>query len=213
MTFKGTLIGWFHLLTCFGLVVAYWIWGKSSLSVGLIPVWPVIILGLLPLGMVFWPFQISFSGLGLRQPKSARKLWGLYVLILVGSPLVVLIGMKMSGVAHFYGSLFPAGTSVAYKLVALGSFVLVSTATLEFFFRCFFLMGHRKFPVVSASAVAVLVVIAEVIVHLQKPAMEAAGMGLLSALLCFITLRTQSVVPAFLLHLWVEAWFVASFFL
>lgn len=213
MKFKREHWGWVHLLTCFGLIGAYWMWGKQPLSLGLIPVWPVIILGVVPFGMIFWPFKISFKSLGLSRPKSAKRLWALYLLILVGSPLVVLIGMKMSGVANFYGSLFPVGTSIAYKLLALGSFVLVSTTTLEFFFRCFFLMGHRHFPVLSNSAVAVLVVIAEVIVHLQKPAVEAAGMGVLSALLCFVTLRTQSVVPAFLLHLWVEAWFVASFFL
>ena len=63
----------------------------------------------------------------------------------------------------------------------------------------------------QAGGIALLFVWAfEVLFHFVKPQTEAFGMLVGSPFLSYVTLKTGSIWPAFLLHLGVEAVFIIS---
>jgi membrane protease YdiL (CAAX protease family) len=204
--------GLLHWIFVVSLIAAQFWMSASMGQVGLIRIGSVLFLGLLPLVLCLWPLGIGLSDLGFGRPQNLRKIRRVFFLVALVSPALILIGMKMSGTSSYYGKIFSDQDSHLEKLRDLGSFVLVSTLLLEFFFRSFLFMGHRRFSKARPWFRAILVVAGEMIVHMKKPVEEIAGVGVLSTILCWMTHRTQSVWPAFILHLWIEVWFVLSFF-
>ena len=195
-------------------LIAAQIWMSNSMGqIGLIRIGSVVFLGLLPLLLCYWPLGIKWGDLGFGRPQNLRKISFIFSIAALVAPALILIGMKMSGSSSYYGKIFSDEHSHFERLRDLGSFVLVSTILLEFFFRSFLFMGHRKFSKSRPWLRASMIVVGEVLVHLRKPMEEIVGVGVLSSILCWMTHRTQSVWPAFILHLWIEAWFVLSFFL
>lgn len=202
-----------HWLIAISLMAGQFWLSHSMGQIGLIRIGSVVFLGLLPLLLCIWPLGIKWSDLGFARPKNMRRIGMGYLLIGLVAPLLILVGMKMAGSVSYYGGIFSQEHSFFEKLRDLSSFVLASTFLLEFFFRSFLFMGHRKFSTSRPWLRASFIVLGEIFVHLRKPAEEIAGVGVLSIILCWMTHRTQSVWPALFLHLWIESWFVLSFFL
>ena len=186
-------------------------WGAHFGSIGLLPLGPMVFLGLLPLLFCFWPLRLSLNEMGLcRVQRSPAALKVLAAAALLAPPIII-VGMKTSEAENFYGALFGAGSAKWGVILRLSGFAIASTLLLEFFFRSFCLMGLRRYRFLPVWALGSLVVVGEIVAHIQKPAIEALGMGVLSVALCWISQKTASIWLAVLLHLWIEIWFVFSF--
>jgi membrane protease YdiL (CAAX protease family) len=76
-----------------------------------------------------------------------------------------------------------------------------------------YILGRNDYTSKTAAhqTAVVVVWVFEVLFHLIKPKMEAVGMLLGSPFLSYITIKTGSIWPAFLIHLGVEIVFILSF--
>jgi hypothetical protein len=169
----------------------------------------------LPL-LVIRALGIPFSKLGLGFPILNRFFRILSIITLFG-----LFGIYL--VIHFsphylghYANAFSAPHSARFT-----NFMVFTLSTLtgwEFLHRSFLLMGivyilgrKNRVDTPTTTQIAVLTVwIFEVLFHLVKPQMEAVGLLLGSPFLSYITLKTGSIWPAFLIHLGVEIVFIFS---
>jgi hypothetical protein len=160
---------------------------------------------------------IPFGALGLGLPAFDRFFKILCILTLFG-----LFGVYL--VIHFsptYLGHYAKGWG-AVEAHRFGNFMVFTLSTLtgwEFLHRSFLLMGtvyilgrHGGISESTTRQAAVSIVWSfEVLFHLLKPRMEALGMLIGSPFLSYITLKTGSIWPAFLIHLGVEIVFILSF--
>jgi hypothetical protein len=167
--------------------------------------------------ILIWMLRIPFNELGLSLPKFDR-----FLIILVIITLFGLLGIYL--VIHF------SPQYLGYYAKAFGpfdggrfnNFMIFTLSTLtgwEFIHRSFLLMGiihilgrndHLGDSITHQTAIGI-VWIFEVLFHLIKPKMEAVGLLMGSPFLSYITIKTGSIWPAFLIHLGVEIVFILSF--
>lgn len=150
--------------------------------------------------------SIEKSWFSIRTWK--RSDWILLAVFLAGSAVAVLSIRYIPSLRHAY----PGMNHLPWVVRgARGLTSLVWTAS--------WLVGweflHRYFLLRAASARFprfgwLLVPLSEVLYHLQKPLLEAAGMGLFSLVLTWWSLKRKNVLLPFLIHLYIELLLIAA---
>jgi hypothetical protein len=167
--------------------------------------------------IVIRAMRIPFSKLGLGLPIFDKFLKILCIIAFLGLfGIYLVIHFSPQYLGH-YSKAF--GSFESERFVNFMIFTLSTLTGWEFLHRSFLLMGvvyllgrDNRVGETTLHQIAVLIVwIFEVLFHFIKPQMEAVGMLLGSPFLSYITLKTGSIWPAFLIHLGVEIVFILSF--
>ena len=161
--------------------------------------------------------KIPFSKIGLRLPPFDGFLIGLCLASLGGFLGIYLLIHASPQYLGYYAQGW--GALNGDRLFNFMIFTLSTLTGWEFLHRSFLLMGivciltrnKDAGPEISRRIAVLTVWIFEVLFHFTKPQMEATGMLLGSPVLSYITLKTGSIWPAFLIHLGVEIVFILSF--
>lgn len=166
---------------------------------------------------LIWMLRIPIAQIGLSLPTFDRFLMVLAILTLFGLAGIYLIILFSPQYLGYYANAFGPfdGSRIANFMI----FTLSTLTGWEFLHRSFLLMGivyilgrNDRGDTTTARQTAVVIVWTfEVLFHLIKPKMEAVGMLLGSPFLSYVTLKTGSIWPAFLIHLGVEIVFILSF--
>ena len=161
--------------------------------------------------------RIPFSEMGLGPPKNNRFLIFLGAVSLLGLLAIYFLIHASPQYLGYYAKGW--GALDSRRLTNFMVFTLSTLTGWEFLHRSFLLMGivyilekrHRVEKSLAHQTAILIVWTFEVLFHFIKPQMEATGMLLGSPVLSYITLKTGSIWPAFLIHLGVEVVFILSF--
>jgi len=167
--------------------------------------------------------RIPFIKLGLGLPRFDKRT--IIVLSLIGALLLIAFSITQLFQIFVFGEYagkFTARTDGAasqlFNFLVFTGFALPSW---EFLHRSFLLFGiihtmsrHTPVPppLVHKYAIA-LVWVFEVLFHFVKPEYEALGMLIGSPVLSYLAIRTKSIWPAFIVHLFVEVLFIFTIIL
>jgi len=166
--------------------------------------------------IILYFLKTPFTQLGLKPPTIDRFLKRLIPLSIGGLFGIYLAINASPGYLATYANHY--GPDCLTRLTNFSIFTLSTLTGWEFLHRGFLLLGityllteKEGLDRGQAGGIALLFVwVFEVLFHFVKPSMEAFGMLLGSPFLSYITLRTGSIWPAFLLHLGVELVFIIS---
>jgi len=144
--------------------------------------------------------NLDWGYFGVRRWRR-RDLLMLAAIGVLGALALFLIPLFPS-LRNTYHGLHAASSAAKWRFLAGHLVWLLSWLPGWEFLHRYFLMTRLRlaWPRYGWLAIPIL----ETAYHLQKPGIEAAGMALLSALLCLWTLRTSNVVLPFLAHLLIE---------
>jgi membrane protease YdiL (CAAX protease family) len=169
-----------------------------------------------PLIVVSFYLKIPWKDLGITFPKITRTglLWFTAVLLLVPACLYII---KLNLSYQSYYNSYSRMSVDAYKRFAV--FTFSTLPGWEFLHRGYFLFGLKKIlgsgsandrlSEQTSSVMSILIVTGfETLYHFVKPDMEAFGMLAGSPVLSLIALRTKSILIPFLIHLYIEMWFI-----
>ncbi len=148
------------------------------------------------------------------------------ILLLMAAFAVLAIFAYLQLFADDYINYYRKGQSLE-ALRAQGKFegfLLFTLSTIigwEILHRGFLLGGlqycfshHLRIQPFVAAAIAILFVcVFEALFHIKKPMIEALGMIVASPVLCLLTIKTNSIWPALILHLAIELAFAISVYL
>lgn len=154
----------------------------------------ILCLIIVPLLIVRYLFKGNPADYGWRLPEKGSKPVATTLLVLV--PLVLL----MAGIAHapgfkeYYERPLSAEPGILFVMFLVPA---AYYAAEEFLFRGFLLMPLWRSLRLGGIALSLALF---TLLHLGKPALELALAALIGVLLCWLSLRTKSFVPAAIVH-------------
>lgn len=148
----------------------------------------------LPLLYTKYVLRVPFTAVGWRIPEKISEALRLSLYVLVPHVVVLSVFSFVPAFQKFYA--FPATAGVS-NLAFIVPFSILYYAAEEFLFRGFFFLSLEKISVWGAYAAnAVLFAL----LHLGKPSLEIAFSVASALVLCWLTKRTGSFLPAALVH-------------
>jgi len=183
--------------------------------------WPHFILrNGLAMIFIFLVIKAPLKQMGLTWPQLEKRNWIFLFFLLVIITMAVYHYTHHDLSVHYYAKNY--ANHATHPWVRIKHFFIFTFSTLigyELLHRCLLLFGiiiiltkNAKIHVPWAQLLAILIVTCfETLFHLVKPPGESFGMLLASPFLSYLAIRSKSIWPSFLLHLYIE--FVFIFFL